>query len=131
MGDNQGYVFVGWFEGALQEDEFGHIDLDALQPVSTDLSYSFTVTGERTLTAVFKFSVFTVTAQVSGHGEIYRMVEGEPVLVADSDAGTSMSEDLFFNEVLELNAVAKPGYQLTAGISVKIELKPMQPIKQQ
>lgn len=111
MGDNQGYIFVGWFEGALQEDEFGHIDLDALQPVSTDLSYSFTVTGERTLTAVFKFSVFTVTAQVSGHGEIYRMVEGEPVLVADSDAGTSMSEELFFNEVLELNAVAKPGYQ--------------------
>ncbi len=110
MGAAEGYVFLGWFEGTLVEED-GILNLEGKEPVSTDLEYKFIVTGARDLTAVFKYSVFKIQAFVEGKGQIYKDSIEEGTLVADNEDNVYMSEEMFYNQTLTLVAKAKPGYE--------------------
>lgn len=92
----QGYKFMAWMEGGAE--------------VSTDASYTFTVTSSRTLTAVFmEIPVYTISASIdpAGSGTVTgagQYQEGETVTLTASpedgyqfsawkEAGQTVSED--------------------------------------
>jgi len=53
---NNGYTFVRWIENGTE--------------VSTAAEYSFTVTGNRTLTAVFEINTYDIKLSSEGHGSV-------------------------------------------------------------
>lgn len=104
--DASGYRFVGWFEGTLSAEE-GVLNYQTEDIISTDEVYTWVVAGERELTAVYEYAIFTVRANVEGKGQI---VYNENV-VADSEDGSYFSEQCYYEEEISLTAEAKAGYQ--------------------
>lgn len=103
----KGYRFIGWFEGTLTPGEDNKLDYTKYEKVSDEETYAYTITGNKALTAIYEFSLFTAKASVEGKGEIYL----EDIKVADSEDGTSYLQEYFFGQEFTLRAVAKSGYE--------------------
>ncbi len=104
-----GYRFIGWFEGILQaEDGVLNYNLDSV--VSTDESYVWTISGDRDLTAVYEYGVFTIRAYVEGKGQIVYQND----IVADSEDGSYFSQQFNYSQTLVLTAQPASGYEFLA-----------------
>ena len=101
-----GYRFVGWFEGTLEAEE-GVLNYNTEDIISTDESYKWVVAGERELTAVYEYAIFTIRAYVEGKGQI---IYNENV-VADSENGLYFSQQFNYSNEIVLNAQPASGYE--------------------
>ncbi len=102
--DKDGYQFLGWFEGEVDVID-GSVDYNKLTLVSRDMTYSHTVKGDASLTAIFKFGVYVIKASVQGQGQI--LMGGEVV----ADSKNSMSIEKYFGDEITLEAKPQSGYE--------------------
>lgn len=104
-----GYRFIGWFEGTLQAEE-GVLNYNLDDVISTDEAYVWTVSGDRDLTAVYEYGVFTIRAYVEGKGQITY----QDKVVADSENGSYFSQQFNYSQQLVLTAKPASGYEFQA-----------------
>ncbi len=105
--DASAYRFVGWFEGALSADDDNKVDYSSATFVSDKLTYVYTVSENRTLTAIFEFGLFNVKVSI-GEGKGFVLLDSD--IVADSADGSYLVQECYYGEILALSANPYDGY---------------------
>ena len=118
-----GYRFIGWFEGTLQAEE-GVLNYNPEDAVSTNEQFAWNVTGDRELTAIYEYGVFTIRAYVQGEGQI---IYNDNV-VADSEDGSYFSQQFNYSNQVVLNAQPASGYEFQAWMNGQTQYSTSQQI---
>ena len=118
-----GYRFIGWFEGILQAEE-GVLNYNPEDAVSTNEQFAWNVTGDRELTAIYEYGVFTIRAYVQGEGQI---IYNDNV-VADSADGSYFSQQFNYSNQVVLNAQPASGYEFQAWMNGQTQYSTSQQI---
>lgn len=107
--NNNAYGFIGWYNASVVEED-GTVNIEGVEPLSTDLAYKPTVEGDINVIALFQYQTYTVNISIEYTDRV--VGTGHASFTIGEDTYTSYSGTMSHNTQLSVTAVPAAGYKL-------------------
>ena len=105
---NSAYGFIGWFDASVVGD--GTVNIEGVEPLSTDLAYKPTVEGDIKVIALFQYQTYSVNISIEYADRV--VGTNHASFTIGENTYTSYSGTMSHNTQLSVTAVPAAGYEL-------------------
>lgn len=107
--NNNAYGFIGWYNASVVEED-GTVNIEGVEPLSTDLAYKPTVEGDINVIALFQYQTYTVNISIEYTDRV--VGTNHASFTIGENTYTSYSGTMSHNTQLSVTAVPAAGYKL-------------------